>query len=61
MLAQSMLFPLNRPLRCLIPCVTCPWCPADIECPTGVLLLKVIEATKVPKMDLFSRSSPFVE
>ncbi|KAI3438809.1 hypothetical protein D9Q98_001226 [Chlorella vulgaris] len=34
---------------------------ADIECPTGVLLLKVIEATKVPKMDLFSRSSPFVE
>jgi hypothetical protein len=35
--------------------------PADIEKPVGVLSVEVVEARKVPKMDFFTRSSPFVE
>lgn len=33
----------------------------DLECPTGVLLLEIVEATKVPRMDLLTSSSPYVE
>jgi hypothetical protein len=35
--------------------------PADLESPTGVLVLEVVEAKRVPRMDLLTRSSPFVE
>ncbi|PSC76727.1 Extended synaptotagmin-3 [Micractinium conductrix] len=33
----------------------------DIECPTGVLSLEVVEAVKVPRMDFLTKSSPFIE
>ncbi|KAL4425484.1 hypothetical protein ABPG75_009500 [Micractinium tetrahymenae] len=33
----------------------------DLETPVGVLSVEVVEARKVPKMDLLTRSSPFVE
>ncbi|PRW58761.1 DNA polymerase kappa [Chlorella sorokiniana] len=33
----------------------------DLERPVGVLAVEVVEATKVPRMDFFTRSSPFVE
>ncbi|KAL4421096.1 hypothetical protein ABPG77_009623 [Micractinium sp. CCAP 211/92] len=33
----------------------------DMQTPVGVLCVDVVEARKVPRMDLFTRSSPFVE
>lgn len=35
--------------------------PADIQSPVGVLVVEVEEARKVPRMDFFTRSSPYVE
>ena len=32
-----------------------------IEMPQGMLFVKLIEATGVPRMDLFSKSDPFVK
>ncbi|EFN57550.1 hypothetical protein CHLNCDRAFT_143184 [Chlorella variabilis] len=34
---------------------------ADIQSPVGVLVVEVEEARKVPRMDFFTRSSPYVE
>ena len=33
----------------------------DVEKPVGVLEVTLVEAKRVPKMDLFTNSSPFVE
>ena len=32
-----------------------------IEMPQGMLFVKLIEATGIPRMDLFSKSDPFVK
>ena len=44
-----------RPALCVLPSG------ADIETPTGVLVLEVVEAKHVPRMDFLSKSNPFVE
>lgn len=55
--AGGALHPLQRRLLSALS----PPLPADLESPTGVLVVEVVEAKRVPRMDLLSRSSPFVE
>lgn len=57
-----------RPRRLLPNVAPLPLCtaslpppPADIERPVGVLVVKVVEATRVPRMDFLTKSQPFVE